>query len=106
MAPPSHSLLTLPPSALQGQNHITAASRAFYFVLLGFMALCIDLALEHMEVFSPLCVYGFNVNSRSILVFVRDGLLSMSACLHVSVCLPVCLSVYLSVCLSACLSSM
>ena len=43
------------------------------------IAFFIDLALVHIgDDFSPLCAYGFNVNSRSVLVFVKDGLLSKS----------------------------
>lgn len=61
---------------LQGQNRITAGSRAFYFILVGIIALCINTALLEIDHFSPLCVYGFNVNNRSVLVFVRDGLFS------------------------------
>ena len=63
----------------QGQNHITAQSRAFYLIFVGMIAFFINLALVEIgEDFPPLCVYGFNVNSRSVLVFVKDGLLSKS----------------------------
>ena len=62
---------------LQGQNHITALSRAFYFIFVGLIAFLINLALVEIgEDFPSLCVYGFNVNSRSVLIFVKDGLLS------------------------------
>ena len=41
------------------------------------IAFFINLALVEIgEEFDPLCVYGFNVNSRSVLIFVRNGLLS------------------------------
>ena len=54
-------------------------SRAFYFIFVGLIAFFINLALVEIEEdFPPLCVYGFNVNSRSVLIFVRDGLLSKS----------------------------
>lgn len=60
----------------QGQNHITAMSRAIYFIVVGVIALCIDAALRHIDTFNPLRVYEFDVNSRVVLTFVRDGLLS------------------------------
>ena len=63
-------------SCTQGQNHITAMSRAIYFIVVGVIALCIDAALRHIDMFEPLRVYGFDVNSRVVLTFVRDGLLS------------------------------
>ena len=59
----------------QGLNHTTALSRAIYFILVGTLALIINAALENLQ-FDSLCVYGFDINSRNVLVFVRDGLLS------------------------------
>ncbi len=60
----------------QGQNHITALSRAVYFLLAGVLALCIDAALRNIDTFPVLLVYEFNVNSQVVLMFVRDALLS------------------------------
>ena len=69
---PPHS--SIPPSS-QGQNHITALSRAVYFILVGSLALVLTAFLDRGG-FSPLLVYGFNINSESVLMFVRNGFLS------------------------------
>ena len=75
----THSSVHLANFLAQGQNHITALSRAFYFIFVGMIAFFINLALVEIgESFPPLCVYGFNINSQSVLIFVRDGLLSKS----------------------------
>ena len=47
---------------------------------MGVVALCINTALENMEEFQPLCAYGFNLNNRNVLVFVRDGIFSECLC--------------------------
>ena len=60
---------------LQGLNHTTALSRAIYFILVGTLALILNTALENLQ-FDPLCVYGFDINNRNVLIFVKDGLLS------------------------------
>ena len=60
---------------LQGLNHTTALSRAIYFILVGTLALILNTALENLQ-FDPLCVYGFDINNRDVLIFVKDGLLS------------------------------
>ena len=59
----------------QGQNHITALSRAVYFIVVGTLALIINAALENLE-FAPLCLYGLDINNRDVLATVRDALLS------------------------------
>lgn len=69
------SLILFSMCCLQGVNHTTALSRAIYFILVGTLALIINAALENL-MFDPLCVYGFDINSRNVLSFVRDGLLS------------------------------
>ena len=51
-------------------------SRAIYFIFIGVLGLILDAAININDDFSPLCVYGFNLNSRSVLVFVRNGLFS------------------------------
>ncbi len=63
-------------SPLQGQNNIMALGRAIFLLVCGAIALSIEGALTHVDNFSPLFVYGFDINSRSVLMFVRDGLLS------------------------------
>jgi len=61
---------------LQGQNRTTAFSRGFYFVLVGMLAFFINIAVENGPQ-DPLNVYHFNLSSHDILLFVRDGLLSV-----------------------------
>ena len=42
-------------------------------MFVGSLGLMLDGAVN-TEVFSPLCVYGFDINNKSVLMFVRDGL--------------------------------
>lgn len=63
-----------PASPSPGQNRINAMSRAIYFIFIGVLGLILDAAINSNDDFSPLCVYGFNLNSRSVLLFVRNGL--------------------------------
>jgi hypothetical protein len=55
-----------------------ALGRAIYLIFFGVLALCIEAALCHIGIdnFSPLFVYGFNVNNPAVLLFVRNALLS------------------------------
>ena len=55
-------------------------SRAIYFIFIGVLGLILDAAININDDFSPLCVYGFNLNSRSVLLFVRNGLFSEYIC--------------------------
>ena len=53
---------------------MAAVSRSVYIIFLGSLALILDAALK--TDLSALCVYGYNVNSYAVLMFVRNGLLS------------------------------
>ena len=64
-----------------------ALGRAIFLIVCGLLALCIELADTQMGGnFAPLCVYGFDINSRTVLLFVRNGLLSECVCVCVCVC--------------------
>ena len=79
---------------------MAAVSRSVYIIFLGSLALILNAALK--TDLSVLCVYGYNIDSRAVLMFVRNGLLSECVC----VCVCVCVYVYVCVCLSVAVRAM
>jgi hypothetical protein len=63
-----------PASPTPGQNRINALSRAAYFIFIGSIALILDAVVKQPNMFSPLCVFGFDYNNQLIITFTRDGL--------------------------------